>query len=125
MGVTKWATHACTIPRSSSLQLGQKTSPRLVFATAPMELQCLTYFLLALSKPLCDFFCFHNKKCSKPNQVCKVNHIGKWDKIPADDQVKILAHSRLSDGKKVWLDADVFVKHRDRATIPAEFSYLL
>ena len=33
--------------RSSNLQLGQKTSPRLVFSTAPMELQFLTCFLLA------------------------------------------------------------------------------
>ncbi len=33
--------------RSSSLQLRQRTSPRLVLSTAPMELQHLTCFLLA------------------------------------------------------------------------------
>jgi hypothetical protein len=34
-------------------------------------------FPSGLSKPLCGYFCFHNKKCPKPNQACKVNHIGK------------------------------------------------
>jgi len=42
-----------------------------------------------LEKKLCSFFSFHNKKCSKPNQACDFEHIGKWDKIPAADQTKI------------------------------------
>jgi hypothetical protein len=80
-------------------------------------------FPSGLSKPLCGYFCFHNKKCSKPNQACKFNHIGKWDKIPVEDQAKILAHCHLFGGKKVWPDADTFAKHR--ATIPDKFLYLL
>ncbi len=109
--------------RSSSLQLGQQTSPRLVFSTASMEVQRLTCFLLAFLSQCVFFFCFHNKKCSKPNQVCKFNHIEKWDKISAEVQAKILAHCHSSYGKKVWLDADTFAKHR--ATIPDKFSHLL
>jgi hypothetical protein len=80
-------------------------------------------FPSGLSKLLCGYFCFHNKKVSKPNQACKFNHIGKWDKIPVENQANILAHCRLFDGKKVWLDTDTFAKHR--ATIPDKFSYLL
>ncbi len=76
-----------------------------------------------LSKLLCGFFCFHNKKCSKPNQACKYNHIGKWEKILADNQAKILTHCHSPKGKKVWLDAETFRKHR--ATVPDEFTYLL
>jgi hypothetical protein len=76
-----------------------------------------------LSKPLCGFFCFHNKKCSKPNQACEYNHIGKWEKIPANNQAKILTHCHSLKGKKVWLDAETFMKHR--ATVPDKLSYLL
>jgi hypothetical protein len=81
------------------------------------------FFPSGLSKPLCGYFCFHNKKCSKPNQAWEFNHIGKWNKIPVEDQAKILAHCHSFDRKKVWLDADTFAKHR--ATIPDKFSYLL
>jgi hypothetical protein len=45
-------------------------------------------FPSGLSKPLCGYFCFHNKKCSKSNQACEINHIGKWDKFPVEDQAK-------------------------------------
>ncbi len=78
-------------------------------------------FPSSLSKPLCGFFCFHNKKCSKPNQACKFNHIGKWDKIPTNNQAKILNHCHASKGKKVWLDAKTFTKHK--ATVPDKFAY--
>ncbi len=60
-------------------------------------------FLSDLSKPLYGYFCFRNKKCTKPNQACNFNQIRKWDEIPAEDQVKILAHCHLSDGKKSGL----------------------
>jgi hypothetical protein len=80
-------------------------------------------FSSGLSKPLCVFFCFHNKKRSKPNQACKFNHIGKWDKIPANNQAKILNHCHASKEKKVWLNAKTFTKHK--TTVPDKFAYLL
>ncbi len=63
------------------------------------------------------------KKCSKPNQACDFEHIGKWDKIPAADQMKILEHCHATQGKKVWLDAETFAKHK--ITVPEKFTYLL
>ena len=54
-----------------------------------------------LEKKLCSFFSFHEKKCTKPNQACNFAHIGKWDKIPAGDQAKILEHCHAAQGKKV------------------------
>ena len=45
-----------------------------------------------LEKKYFSFFCLHGKKCSKPAQVCEYEHIGKWEKIPANDQIKILEH---------------------------------
>ncbi len=76
-----------------------------------------------LEKKLCSFFSFHNKKCSKPNQACDFEHIGKWDKIPATDQMMILEHCHATQGKKVWLDAETFAKHK--VTVPEKFTYLL
>ncbi len=32
-----------------------------------------------LMKKYCSFFCFHDKKCSKPSQACNFDHVGKWD----------------------------------------------
>ncbi len=71
----------------------------------------------------CSFFCFHNKKCSKPHQACDFDHIGRWDKVPPVDQLKILEHCHARKEKKVWLDADTFTKHK--VTIPNKFAYLL
>ncbi len=34
-----------------------------------------------LSKKYCSFFCFHDKKCTKPRQTCNFEHVGRWDKI--------------------------------------------
>ncbi len=76
-----------------------------------------------LIKKYCSFFCFHNKKCSKPHQACEFEHIGRWDRVPPEDQMKILEHCHASKGKKVWLDADIFAKHN--ITIPEKFIYLL
>jgi hypothetical protein len=76
-----------------------------------------------LEKKLCSFFTFHEKKYSKPNQACNFEHIGKWDKIPAADQAKILEHCHATQGKKVWLDADTFMKHK--VTVPDKYTYLL
>jgi hypothetical protein len=80
-------------------------------------------FPLDLSKKYCTFFCFHNKRCSKPNQACKFEHVGRWEKIPPGDQEKILAHCHAGKGRKVWLDADTFMKHK--VTIPKKYAYLL
>jgi hypothetical protein len=74
-------------------------------------------------KKYCRFFCFHNKKCSKPHQSCEFEHIGRWDRVPPEDQMKILEHCHASKGKKVWLDADIFAKHN--IAIPEKFAYLL
>ena len=76
-----------------------------------------------LEKKYCSFFCLHGKKCSKPTQVCEYEHIGKWEKIPATDQIKILEHCHATQGKKIWLDADTFSKHKN--TIPDKYAYLL
>ncbi len=76
-----------------------------------------------LSKKCCSSFCFHGKKCTKPRQMCNFEHVGRWDKIPADDQTEILAHCNATCGAKVWLDAKTFTKHR--ATVPDKFAYLL
>ena len=76
-----------------------------------------------LSKKYCSFFCFHDKKCSKPKQSCDFEHVGKLDKIPGEDQTKILEHCHASGGK-IWLDADTFTKHRV-TNIPEKFAYLL
>jgi hypothetical protein len=76
-----------------------------------------------LEKKLCSFFSFHDKKCSKPNQACDFEHIRKWDMIPAGDQTKILEHCHATQGKKIWLDADTFAKHK--VTVPNKYTYLL
>ena len=39
-------------------------------------------------------------------------HIWKWDKIPANDQIKILKHCHATQGKKVWLNAETFTKNK-------------
>jgi hypothetical protein len=80
-------------------------------------------FPLDLSKKYCTFFCFHNKRCSKPNQACEFEHVGRWEKIPTGDQEKILTHCHAGKGRKVWLDADTFMKHK--VTIPEKYAYLL
>ncbi len=80
-------------------------------------------FPITLEKKYCSFFCLHGKKCSKPSQVCKYEHIGKWDKIPTNDQIKILEHCHATQGKKIWLDAETFAKHKN--TIPDKYAYLL
>jgi hypothetical protein len=83
----------------------------------------LDLFPANLEKKLCSFFCLHGKKCSKPTQVCEYEHIGKWEKIPANDQIKILEHCHATQGKKVWLDAETFAKHK--IIIPDKYAYLL
>jgi len=59
------------------------------------------------------FLCLCGKKRSKSTQVCEYEHIGKWEKIPATDQIKILKHCHATQGKKIWLDADTFSKHKN------------
>jgi hypothetical protein len=76
-----------------------------------------------LLKKYCSFFCFHDKQCSKPKQSCNFEHVGKWEKISADDQTKILEHCHASDGK-IWLNVDTFAKH-SVMNIPGKFAHLL
>jgi hypothetical protein len=83
----------------------------------------LDLFPITLKKKYCSFFCLHGKKCSKSSQVCEYEHIGKWDKIPTNDQIKILEHCHATQGKKIWLDAKTFAKHKN--TIPDKYAYLL
>jgi len=80
-------------------------------------------FPAGLTKKYCSFFCFHNKKYSKPHQACDFDHVGRCDKVPPDEQLKILEHCHAEKGKKVWLDADTFAKHK--IVIPDKFVYLL
>jgi len=70
-----------------------------------------------------SFVCFHKKKCSKPHQSCGFEHIGRWDRVLPEDQMKILEPCHASKGKKVWLDSDIFAKHN--IVIPEKFAYLL
>ncbi len=76
-----------------------------------------------LEKKYCTFFCLYGKKCSKPAQVWEYEHIGKWEKIPANDQIKILKHCHATHGKKIWLDSKTFPKHK--IVIPDKYAYLL
>ena len=43
--------------------------------------------------------------------------------MPLEDQEKLLVHCHAGKGKKVWLDADTFMKHK--VTIPEKYAYLL
>jgi hypothetical protein len=83
----------------------------------------LDLFPSNLEKKNCTFSCLHGKKCSKPAQVCTYEHIGKWEKIPANNQIKILKHRHATHGKKIWLDAETFAKHK--IVIPVKYAYLL
>ena len=80
-------------------------------------------FPLDLFKNYCSYFCFHNKKCTKPHQTCEFDHIGRWEKMPLEDQEKILVHCHAGKGKKVWLDANICLKHK--VTIPDKYAYVL
>ncbi len=108
------------LEKSRRSNLLQRTSQKLVYSVARRELQSLSCFP---QEKLCSFFSFNDKKCSKPNQACDFEHIGKWDKIPAADQRKILKHCHAAQGKKIWLDAETFVKHK--VMVPEKFTYLL
>jgi hypothetical protein len=57
------------------------------------------------------------------HQSCELDHVGRLDRVPPEDQKKILEHCHASKGKKVWLDADIFAKHN--IIIPKKFIYLL
>ena len=54
----------------------------------------------------CAFFCFQNKKCTRPRYLCPRPHNVKWDAIKPDNQAKILKH--FSDMGNGWLDAETF-----------------
>ena len=106
-----------------------KTAPRAKdFAKAGLfhckdETPISDLFPSNLEKKYCSFFCLHGKKCFKPAQACEHEHIGKWEKIPANNQIKILEHCHATQGKKVWLDAETFAKHK--IIIPNKYAYLL
>jgi hypothetical protein len=78
--------------------------------------------LTDLTKKYYGFCCSHNKKCSKPHQACEFDHVGRWDKVAASNQSKILEHCHDTKGKKVWLEAGPFTRHK--VTILKKFAYL-
>jgi hypothetical protein len=43
--------------------------------------------------------------------------------VSATDQIKILEHCHATQGKKIWLDANTFSKHKN--TIHIKYAYLL
>jgi hypothetical protein len=98
----------------------ERTGKKQRIKTAPAFSEL---FPITLNKKNFSFFCLHGKKCSKPSQVCEYEHIGKWEKIPMNDQIKILEHCHATQGKKIWLDAKSFAKHAN--TIPDKYAYLL
>jgi hypothetical protein len=63
------------------------------------------------------------RNAPSPIRPANFDHIGKWDKIPADNQLKILKHCHATKGEKVWLDANRFANHR--ATVLDKYAYLL
>ena len=98
------STPACErVPKRHKLKpaVGQKISPRLVFSNKD-SFQTNKMFPLDLSKKYGSFCCFHNKRCSKPNQACEFKHVGRWEKIPPGYPVKIVVHCHARKGRKVW-----------------------
>ena len=106
-----------------------KTAPGVKDFTKAGRFHCkegtpiLGLFPSSLKKNYFSFFCLHGKKCSKPAQVWEYEHIGKWDKIPANNQIRILKHCHATQGKKVWLNAKTFAKHK--IIIPNKYACLL
>ncbi len=108
---------------SSSLQLGQRTSPRLVFSTALMELQHPTCFLLAFLSH-CVVISVSTIK-NVPSLTKRANSISLGNGI------KFLLKTR----QRFWLIAICSVERSlawhghnckaQRANIPTKFSYLL
>ena len=78
-------------------------------------------FPSGLESTPCAFFCFQNKKCTRPRSSCPRPHNVKWDAIKPDDQAKILKH--FSDTGNGWLDAETFNKHK--IEIPKNYAFLL
>jgi hypothetical protein len=119
-------TPACErVPKRQKLKtaVGAKDFTKAGLFHCKDSFQTNELFPLDLLKKYCSFFCFHNKRCSKPNQACEFEHVRRWEKIPPRDQEKILAHCHVGNGKKVWLDAKTFMKHK--VTIPEKYAYLL
>jgi len=78
-------------------------------------------FPSGLESTPCAFFCFQNKKCTRPRSLCPLPHNVKWDTIKPDDQAKILKH--FSDTGNGWLDDKTFNKHK--IEIPENYAFLL
>jgi hypothetical protein len=78
-------------------------------------------FPRGLESTPCAFFCFQNKKCTRPRSSCPRPHNVKWDTIKPDDQAKILKH--FSNTGNGWLDGETFKKHRTE--IPENYAFLL
>jgi hypothetical protein len=82
----------------------------------------LGLFPANLEKKLCSFFCLHGKKCSKPSQVCEFEHIGKWGKITATDQIKSSSTAMRLRAKRF---GSMPITFRSINTIPDKYVYLL
>ena len=78
---------------------GTPASPKRAFFHCKEGTPVHELFPADLIKKYCSFFCFHNKKCSKPHQSCDFEHIGRWDRVPPEDQIKILEHCHASKEK--------------------------
>jgi hypothetical protein len=63
----------------------------------------LELFPSNLEKKHCSFFCFHDKKCSKPNQACNFDHIKKWTRFPPTISSKFSSTAMQLRGKRFGL----------------------
>ena len=78
-------------------------------------------FPTGLESAPCAFFCFQDKKCTKPKSTCPRPHVTSWKNIKPGDQPKILKH--FANTGNGWLDAETFKRHE--VEIAPEFAYLL
>jgi len=78
-------------------------------------------FPQGLESAPCAFWCFQDKKCTKPKQTCPRPHVTSWKNIKDGDKPKILQH--FASTGNGWLDAETFKRHE--VEIPVEFAHLL
>jgi hypothetical protein len=67
-------------------------------------------------------FCFQEKKCNFPHQLCKNGkHYTNWKNVLNEDELVLLKH--MDSTGLMWLDAATFEKHK--IAIPPEYAHLL
>ncbi len=75
-----------------------------------------------LTAQICMDFCSHERKCSKPSQLCMHGkHHTQWKYIPGKDKAVFLKH--MDKTGLMWLDEETFKKHK--VTIALEYAHLL